>query len=199
MHDTSSRAHPKGGSWKTAVVSAIADTPPAGTSSSNSEGASSSSSSSSGSSGRPTFQHLELYVSSGDSSSMEDRPPGGGSYRLCQPGGFKLRSGQLRPFPSACAPSVMLVSDLDGTMVGEGEDADAATADFGFYWEENAALAGSVLVYNTGRSIGQFLGLLEAKQGALPVPDVVISAVGTKVRAPGCWRGCGVLPPTMVL
>ena len=34
------------------------------------------------------------------------------------------------------------VSDLDGTMVGEGEEADACTTDFGVYWEDNAALAG---------------------------------------------------------
>jgi hypothetical protein len=75
------------------------------------------------------------------------------------------------------------VSDLDGTMVGEGEEADACTRDFAAYWEDNAALAGGVLVYNTGRSLGQFQGLLEWKAGALPVPDVLITAVGTKV-----WR-----------
>jgi len=75
----------------------------------------------------------------------------------------------------------MLVSDLDGTMVGEGPEADAMTASFGTYWEESAALVGSVLVYNTGRSLGQFQGLLYSKSGALPVPDVLISAVGTKV------------------
>lgn len=43
------------------------------------------------------------------------------------------------------------MSDLDGTMVGEGEEADAATREFAAYWEENAALSGGVLVYNTGR------------------------------------------------
>lgn len=44
------------------------------------------------------------------------------------------------------------------------------------------------------RSLGQFQGLLEYKAGALPVPDVLITAVGTKI-----WRldvqvgraGCG--------
>ena len=38
------------------------------------------------------------------------------------------------------------VSDLDGTMVGDGQVADAATAAFQQYWEANAALCGSVLV-----------------------------------------------------
>eukprot|EP00887_Chlorella_sp_A99_P001465 scaffold8.g1465.t1 len=226
MHHTPSRAHPKGGSWKTAVISAVHDAREvlngngagAGASASVSvsaslasasalasldlpavgengasasggasegEGAAGSGSGSDGEGWSPLRRsnqlQLEFYVSAGDGSGLEDRPPGGGAYRLVQPGGFKLRSGQLRPFPNATAPPMMLVSDLDNTMVGEGEDADGATAEFGAYWEENAALAGSMLVYNTGRSIGQFLGLLEAKAGALPVPDVVISAVGTKI------------------
>ena len=74
------------------------------------------------------------------------------------------------------------MSDLDGTMVGEGPDADAATQRFCCYWEDSAALAGSVLVYNTGRSLGQFTGLWAEKGGALALPDVLITAVGTKAR-----------------
>jgi hypothetical protein len=74
------------------------------------------------------------------------------------------------------------VSDLDGTMVGEGADADAATRRFCAYWEDTAALAGSVLVYNTGRSLGQFTALWAEKAGALALPDVLITAVGTKAR-----------------
>lgn len=77
----------------------------------------------------------------------------------------------------------MEVSDVDGTMVGESLAADAATQDFCEYWESNAALAGSVLVYNTGRSLGQFVSLLEQKGGALPLPDVLITAVGTKASS----------------
>lgn len=67
-------------------------------------------------------------------------------------------------------------------MVGEGEAADLATRDFCDYWEGNAALSGSVLVYNTGRSLGQFISLMHEKGGALAVPDALITAVGTKVR-----------------
>ncbi|EIE26776.1 S6PP-domain-containing protein [Coccomyxa subellipsoidea C-169] len=73
------------------------------------------------------------------------------------------------------------VSDLDGTMVGDGAEADAATLEFCAYWEDNAALSGGVLVYNTGRSLGQFLGLWQSKAGALALPDVLITAVGTKI------------------
>jgi sucrose-6F-phosphate phosphohydrolase len=111
----------------------------------------------------------------------EDRAPGGAAYVCPHPGGYKLAGGALRPFPRAAAPPVMLVADLDGTMVGEGPEADAMTAEFAAYWEGTAALAGSLLVYNTGRSLGQFCGLLAAKAGALPVPDALICAVGTKV------------------
>ncbi len=66
-------------------------------------------------------------------------------------------------------------------MVGDGAEADAATLEFCTYWEDNAALSGGVLVYNTGRSLGQFLGLWQSKAGALALPDVLITAVGTKV------------------
>lgn len=73
------------------------------------------------------------------------------------------------------------VSDLDGTMVGTGPEPDAATAAFTQYWENTAALAGGVLVYNTGRSLGQFQELLQSKAGVLAVPNALITAVGTKV------------------
>lgn len=111
----------------------------------------------------------------------EDRPPGGGVYECTSSGGFKLERGRLAPFVQANKPPIMLVSDLDGTLVGEGDHADQLTRQFGAYWENNAALVGSKLVYNTGRSLGQFIGLLEEKKGILPVPDAIITAVGTKI------------------
>ena len=45
------------------------------------------------------------------------------------------------------------------------------------------ALANSVLVYNTGRSLGQFVDLMQRCGGRVAVPDVLVTAVGTKV-----WR-----------
>ncbi len=76
------------------------------------------------------------------------------------------------------------VSDLDGTMVGNGHEADAMTHNFKQYWEDNGALRNSVLVYNTGRSLGQFTSLYQEKAGALALPNVLITAVGTKVHLP---------------
>lgn len=69
-------------------------------------------------------------------------------------------------------------------MVDTGNSyADHAMREFSTYWENVASLCGSKLVYNTGRSLGQFISLLQEKEGALAMPDVVITAVGTKVRS----------------
>lgn len=206
MHSTASRGRPSGGSWLTATVCAeplprTQSNSSNGSGSGDGNGAAANGTASNGAgpaavaglvaglsvadggSMEPqAYKPLEFFISSNDGT-KEDRPLSGGAYRCAHPGGFKLRSGQLRPFLMATQPPMMLVSDLDGTMVGEGDEADACTRDFGTYWEENAALAGGVLVYNTGRSLGQFQGLLEWKAGALPVPDVLITAVGTKI-----WR-----------
>ena len=38
-----------------------------------------------------------------------DRPSNGGSYKLSQPGGYKVQHGQLRPFPQATTGPIMLV------------------------------------------------------------------------------------------
>ena len=111
----------------------------------------------------------------------EDHPGHGGSYRCGFPGGYKLESGVIRPFNQACEPPMMLVSDIDGTLVGTSEESAGVTARFAKYWEERASLTGSFLVYNTGRSLGQMTGLLESLEGILPIPDALITAVGTKI------------------
>lgn len=79
---------------------------------------------------------------------------------------------------------ILQVSDLDGTMVGNGEEADAMTQAFTDHWESNAVLRRSVLVYNTGRSLGQIISLFQEKAGALALPHVLITAVGTKASPP---------------
>ena len=83
-----------------------------------------------------------------------------------------------RGAPRASADPVMIVSDLDGTMVGD----DAATAAFTAAWtEEGAFPPGSALVYSTGRSLESFAALIAEKGDVMAVPDALICAVGTKV------------------
>jgi Sucrose-6F-phosphate phosphohydrolase len=103
----------------------------------------------------------------------------------CGASGWAASAPVVQPRARAPPPQV---SDLDGTMVGEGALADGMTREFCEYWEGTAALVGSVLVYNTGRSLGQFVALMAEKQGALALPDVLITAVGTKVRV--CLSAC---------
>lgn len=85
-------------------------------------------------------------------------------------------------------------------MVGNGHEADAMTHSFTQYWEDNAVLRNSVLVYNTGRSLGQFTSLYQEKANALSLPNVLITAVGTKVPLPACasvlcllWKSEGMI------
>ena len=69
--------------------------------------------------------------------------------------------------------AMLLVSDLDDTMVGD----DNATAAFKAFWEEDASLRGSILAYNTGRALDKFLSLWGEKRWCMALPDVLISSV----------------------
>ncbi|KAK2076311.1 hypothetical protein QBZ16_000835 [Prototheca wickerhamii] len=112
------------------------------------------------------------------------------NYVISKPGRYCLRDGELRDVSSS--RRLFLATDLDDTLIGD----DAATAAFRDWWQERALAAGSRLAYNTGRSLELFLDLLASKRGLLPPPDVLISAVGTRLyeRAggagadPGRWR-----------
>jgi hypothetical protein len=68
-------------------------------------------------------------------------------------------------------------------MIGDTAAADAfhSSERFVSYWENSQALSGSLLVYNTGRSLGQFVELMKRCDGKVAVPDAIITAVGTKV------------------
>lgn len=159
MHKTAARCHGSGSnkSWKFAIIDCCSFM-------------------------QTSNEPLELEFIPFDSETMkEDTPYHGGQYRCGFPGGYKLESGIIRPFNQACDPPMLLVSDIDGTLVGHDPETSSVTARFARYWEERASLTGSFLVYNTGRSLGQVTGLLEHMKGVLPVPDALITAVGTKI------------------
>jgi len=128
----------------------------------------------------PAQALLEFVVT--DGKDTWDKPAAGGNYAVAAAGAYALRGGQLAAVPGR---PLMLVSDLDGTMVGD----DAATARFRDFWVEEAVTRGSLLVYNTGRSLDSFGALQREKAHCLAQPDVLISAVGTRiyVHRAGGW------------
>ena len=78
--------------------------------------------------------------------------------------------------------SIMLATDLDGTMLGNQKMIDT----FFRVWKDEYEPARSVLVYNTGRPLDSALGLIES--GQLPQPDALICSEGTQIFwfAPPC-------------
>eukprot|EP00192_Tetraselmis_astigmatica_P010012 CAMPEP_0117653734 /NCGR_PEP_ID=MMETSP0804-20121206/3357_1 /TAXON_ID=1074897 /ORGANISM="Tetraselmis astigmatica, Strain CCMP880" /LENGTH=809 /DNA_ID=CAMNT_0005459945 /DNA_START=317 /DNA_END=2746 /DNA_ORIENTATION=- len=104
-----------------------------------------------------------------------DKPLDGGNYVIEEPGNYRLQHGVLTKMGDVVP--FMVVSDLDGTMVGD----DARTAAFKDYWESGPRFQGCKLVYSSGRSLASFLELQESKRGILAEPDMLILGVGTQV------------------
>lgn len=89
-------------------------------------------------------------------------------------GGYRVEFGQLHQIRGE---AFMLVSDLDDTMFGDDQSSKA----FKEFWERDARLRGSTLVYNTGRALDKWLSLWKEKSWCLAAPDFLITSVGTKV------------------
>lgn len=109
--------------------------------------------SSSGDNGSAAAPLLEFVVTDGFDS--WDKAPTGGNYTIQEAGCWQLADGVLA---QAERPPVLLVSDLDDTMIGD----DDATAAFTRWWQEEAVPAGGRLVFNTGRVSERELGWRDA-------------------------------------
>lgn len=72
--------------------------------------------------------------------------------------------------------SLLFITDLDGTIKG-GEHEGS----FIEYWKKEEAPFGSILCYNTARSIQSYRKLIHDLP-QLPIPDVVITGEGTEIR-----------------
>lgn len=72
-------------------------------------------------------------------------------------------------------PARLFCSDLDGTLLGNPE----STLRFKAAWLGLPAHSRPVLVYNSGRLVGDIRGVVSA--GLLPQPDFIIGGVGTQI------------------
>mmetsp|Transcript_667 Transcript_667/g.1395 ORF Transcript_667/g.1395 Transcript_667/m.1395 type:complete len:417 (+) Transcript_667:100-1350(+) len=115
---------------------------------------------------------LEFVMTDGQG--QFDKNQDGSNFQVSGSGVYSVNDGQL---VARQGPRFMVVSDLDGTMVGD----DATTLRFKTYWEEEAVWRGSVLVFSSGRTLEQYLELAAEKDGVIASPDALVSAVGTRV------------------
>ncbi len=154
------------GSWKAASLDAAADTGASGAEN-----------------GAAAPPLMEFVITDGFDS--WDKAPEGGNYVVREGGVWQLADGLLA---QAERPPVLLVSDLDDTMIGD----DAATAAFTRWWQEEAVPAGGRLVFNTGRVRG--LG----RRGGSRVAGVA-GTPPTRLRSRssallGDWERCATAP-----
>ena len=76
---------------------------------------------------------------------------------------------------------ILLLTDLDGTLVDKAKHNPEELEAFNRYWNEHERPRGSVLVYNTARCIKMYTTLAEQTKHLMP-PDVLITGEGTEIR-----------------
>jgi len=118
----------------------------------------------------------------GEGTQWDNPPPEIGGQNYKTPVGpakaYTLRNGRL--FRLSDKPPVLIVSDLDHTMVGHEHDQDnGRLREFQAHWMGRYALNGSKLVYSTGRNKNDALKV--SIERSLLRPDLLICGVGTEV------------------
>lgn len=108
-----------------------------------------------------------------------DNPGPNLNYKLTRPGSYAVYHGKLIEIIPSKKP-VLLVADLDNTLVGSYQPTRDALARFNEYWIKSHYFTGSRLVYNTGRSLEEFL-VLYSEGHPLLDPDLLVTAVGSDV------------------
>lgn len=128
----------------------------------------------------PAVKGAEFVLCNGDKTQWDNPPPQAGSknYRTAETDGdWTLRHGRLMRLHDH---PVMIVSDLDHTMVGHEHDPENAhLREFQAQWLGRFAFAGSFLCYSTGRNKTEALKV--AIERELLRPKLLICAVGTEV------------------
>lgn len=112
-----------------------------------------------------------------DGGGLWDKASDGSDYCIRDGSGrYLLQNGEVSKVP-VDKPGILLVSDLDDTLVGDQEGTKAFLEN----WRKVFVPAGGRLVYNTGRSLESFQKLHVEQNGDLPLPDVLICSVGTRI------------------
>ena len=92
-----------------------------------------------------------------------------------------LRKSDLNIHPSlslsSTSSAVLLISDIDGTMIGD----EQALLNFNKIWLNVLKPKGSVLVYNTSRSLDSFRRLKITAKSPILIPDIFIGNNGCTV------------------
>jgi sucrose-6F-phosphate phosphohydrolase len=95
-------------------------------------------------------------------------------------GDFALYLKQLVPvlITTAFKP-VLLVTDLDDTLLSIQPGGSEAMQRFFHYWISKRLFTGSKLVYSTGRSYPRYLNVAKEHKGVL-IPDLVVTGIGSQ-------------------
>lgn len=121
------------------------------------------------------LEELDEFVFTNNQGSW-DNPSFGKNYK--NPGHERLavyRGSLLKIIDSE---PILLLADLDNTIVGSHPDTRAAQKRFNEYWISKHYFGTSKLVYNTGRSLEEYLEL-EVQGNKMLDPDMLITAVGS--------------------
>jgi hypothetical protein len=105
-----------------------------------------------------------------------DNPYGGGNYEITSTR-LALFKGKVISIEENSSP-ILVISDLDSTMIGDTESACAATSRFTQFWLKKHFFNESKLVYNTGRSLQVYLTIHNTGYDFID-PDLLVTCVGS--------------------
>jgi hypothetical protein len=101
------------------------------------------------------------------------------NYFLRKGGRYALYRGELIRLRRKFPPS-MIVTNIDGTLFERNQTAKDALVRFHRFWIKYYLFTPSVLVYNTGRHLSDFLAI-KAEGFELPNPNFLIAGLGSEI------------------
>jgi sucrose-6F-phosphate phosphohydrolase len=101
------------------------------------------------------------------------------NYTISKPGRYAVYRGKVIPIQRT-PREVLLVTDLDGTLLENSDEGRGALSRFTEFWISKHLFNGSKLVFSTGRSLEEFLILFGSGYDILE-PDLLVTAVGSDV------------------